>query len=118
MVDLGRRQLYLGSPRQFEPGVLAEYAYIGAVTCNADSQAQGTCQVTANFDQGKSTNRTDARLQWTSAEGRWGLGVYGKNIFDNQYVQGINNITASVLGTPFASISDPVQYGIEGKFNF
>jgi hypothetical protein len=33
-------------------------------------------------------------------------------------VQGINNITASVLGTPFSSVSDPVQYGIEGKFNF
>ncbi len=94
------------------------YAYLGAVTCNADSQAQGTCQITANFNQGEATNRTDARLQWTSAEGRWGLGVYGKNVFDNQYVHGINNITASVLGTPFASISDPVQYGIEGQLNF
>lgn len=94
------------------------HAYRSEVTCNADSQAQGTCQVTSNFDQGVATNRTDARLRWTSADGRWEFGIYGKNVFDKQYVQGINNITASVLGTPFASISEPRQYGIEGKIRF
>ncbi|MBP8081377.1 MAG: TonB-dependent receptor, partial [Arenimonas sp.] len=94
------------------------YAYMSAVTCNDDSQTQGTCQVSTSFDVGTATNRTDARLQWTSAEGRWGLGIYGKNLSDNQYVNGVNNITAPLLGTPFASISEPRQYGIEGRLNF
>ncbi len=38
------------------------YAYRGESRCNADSQLQGTCQVSPNFKVGEATQRLDARL--------------------------------------------------------
>lgn len=97
----------------------ANYGYRSGNTCNTASTIQGTCQVSPNFDVGGAQNRTDARLQWTSPEEVWGVGVYARNLFDQQYVNGVNNITnQGVFGTPFASISDPRQYGLEASYNF
>ncbi len=93
------------------------HGYRGKSRCNADSTTQGTCQISPNFRTGEAQNRTDVRVQWTSANGQWGVGLYGNNVFDNQYV-GVNNISASVLGTPFASLSDPRQYGMELNYKF
>ena len=94
------------------------YAYRSETTCNDASTTQGTCQLSPNFDLGTSQNRTDARLQWTSAEENWGVGVYARNLFDQQYVEGVNNLTTDVFGTPFASITDPRQYGLEASYSF
>ncbi len=91
----------------------ALYGYRGAARCNSDSTTQGSCQVSPNFDVGESQGRTDARLGWTSAKGNWGVAMYGNNVFDDQYVGGVNNITASTFGTPFASITEPRRYGLE-----
>ena len=51
----------------------AMYAYRGESRCNADSQLQGTCQTSPNFQVGEATNRTDLRLAWSSADDRYGV---------------------------------------------
>lgn len=94
------------------------HAYRGKSRCNAESETQGTCQASPAFRTGEAQNRTDMRVQWSSADGMWGVGVYGNNVFDKRYVTGVNNISASVLGTPFASISAPRQVGVEFSARF
>nr|WP_295379981.1 TonB-dependent receptor [Pseudoxanthomonas sp.] len=94
------------------------HAYRGKGRCNAESETQGTCQASPAFRTGEAQNRTDMRVQWSSADGTWGVGVYGNNVFDKRYVTGVNNISASVLGTPFASISAPRQVGVEFSARF
>lgn len=94
------------------------HSYRGASRCNDSSTAQGNCQVTPNFEIGVSENRTDGRIQWSSSDDHWGVGAYVKNIFDNQYIGGVGGLTASLLGTPHSSISEPIQYGLEFKFKF
>lgn len=94
------------------------HAYRDKSRCNGESRTQGTCRISTNFRNGQAQNRTDVRVQWTSADGVWGLGLYGNNVFDEQYVMGVNNISASVLGTPFASISDPREVGLELNLRF
>jgi iron complex outermembrane receptor protein len=40
------------------------------------------------------------------------------NVFDDQYVSGVNNLTTNTFGTPFASITDPRQWGLEMSYTF
>ncbi len=94
------------------------HAYRGKSRCNVESSTQGTCRISPNFRNGQAQNRTDVRLQWTAASGHWGLGLYGNNVFDEQYVNGVNNISASVLGTPFASLTEPREVGMELNLKF
>jgi iron complex outermembrane receptor protein len=93
------------------------HAYRGESRCNAGSAFQGTCQVSPNFKVGEATNRTDLRLAWSSAGDRWGVAAYLTNAFDERYVTGVNNLTTSTFGTPFASISDPRQWGLEFRWS-
>lgn len=58
--------------------------------CNAGSDLQGDCGVNALLDIGEPRERTDVRVGWTSPQGTWSWAVYGNNIFDNQYVKGLN----------------------------
>ncbi|HET8898027.1 MAG TPA: TonB-dependent receptor [Rhodanobacteraceae bacterium] len=95
-----------------------DHAYRGAGRCNNDSALQGTCQISPNFAVNGSYTRSDARLGWTSADARWGVAAFVNNIADNRRVLGIDNISASVLGTPFAHISPPRMYGVEFQFNY
>ncbi len=92
------------------------HAYRGESRCNADSQFQGTCQVSPNFNVGEATNRTDLRLAWSSAGDRWGVAAYLTNAFDERYVTGVNNLTTNTFGTPFASISEPRMWGLEFRY--
>lgn len=94
------------------------HAYRGESRCNNDSQLQGTCQISPNFQVGAARQSTDVRLGWSSAQDRWGVAVYGTNVFNKRYVMGVNNITASVFGTPFASISPPRMWGVELRARF
>jgi len=89
------------------------HAYRGKSRCNNDSQLQGTCQISPNFTVGAARQSTDARLGWSSAKDRWGVALYATNVFNKRYVNGVNNITTSVFGTPFASITPPRMWGIE-----
>lgn len=94
------------------------YAYRGESRCNADSERQGTCQITRNFKVGEATQRLDLRLAWTSANDTFGLAAYVTNVLDDQYVTSINNLTTDTFGTPFASISEPRMWGVEAMISF
>jgi iron complex outermembrane recepter protein len=96
----------------------AMHAYRGESRCNADSQFQGTCQISPNFAVGGETNRTDLRLAWSSAGDRWGVAAFLTNAFDERYVTGVNNLTTNTFGTPFASISEPRMWGLEFRYTY
>jgi iron complex outermembrane receptor protein len=96
----------------------ATHAYRGESRCNAESQFQGTCQSSPNFNVGEATNRTDLRLAWVSAGERWGVAAFLTNAFDERWVTGVNNLTTSTFGTPFALISAPRAWGLEFSANF
>ncbi|WP_199100136.1 TonB-dependent receptor [Dyella sp. ASV21] len=93
-------------------------AYRGKTRCNADSQLQGECNISPNFQIGSSQQRTDARLDWHAPGDRWGVALYGSNIFNKRYVTGVNNISTSVFGTPFATITPPRMWGVELRAKF
>ncbi|WP_239946796.1 TonB-dependent receptor [Dyella terrae] len=93
-------------------------AYRGATRCNADSQFQGQCNVSPNFKIGSSEQRTDARIDWHAPGDHWGVALYGTNVFNKRYVTGVNNISASVFGTPFATITPPRMWGLELRAKF
>ena len=95
-----------------------QHAYRGKSRCNSASSIQGDCNSYGNFSVGEAQNRTDVRVQWTAQDGHWGVGLYGNNVFDERYVVGVNNISASVLGTPFANISAPREVGLELNAKF
>ncbi|WP_129646877.1 TonB-dependent receptor [Peristeroidobacter agariperforans] len=94
------------------------FAYRGKSRCNADSERQGTCALQSVFKVGEATERLDMRLAWTSASDTFGLAAYVTNVLDDQYVTGINRLTADTFGTPFASISEPRQWGVEATVSF
>ena len=94
------------------------YAYRGKSRCNADSERQGSCALRSVFEVGEATHRLDLRLGWTSASDMFGLAAYVTNVLDDQYVTGINNLTTNTFGTPFASISEPRQWGVEAMVSF
>jgi iron complex outermembrane receptor protein len=94
-------------------------AYRGAARCNSDSQAQGSCLSIPTFETGTATNRTDARISWTSHGSMpVTVAVYGNNIFDKQYADGVQLISATTIGTPFTNISAPRFYGVELGVHF
>ena len=94
--------------------VTLQHAYVGAERCNADSQQQGSCLAIRTFTTGEASNRTDARLAWTSHGAvPVTVAVYSNNLFDNRYVTGVQTISATTLGTPFANITAPRFYGVE-----
>ncbi|HEX6573200.1 MAG TPA: hypothetical protein VF055_14340, partial [Steroidobacteraceae bacterium] len=96
----------------------AMHAYRGETRCNAASEQQGACQDSPRFKVGEATNRTDLRLVWSNADDSWAVAAFMTNVFDNQYVTGVNNITRDTFGTPFASISEPRQWGLELRKSF
>jgi iron complex outermembrane receptor protein len=94
------------------------YAYRGKSRCNSDSRLQGTCQISPNFTVGAAQQRTDARLGWDAAHERWGVALYANNLFNQRYVTGVDNITESVFGTPYANITPPRTWGVELHVKF
>jgi iron complex outermembrane receptor protein len=105
-----------GNASTLELGVM--HSYRDGSRCNSDSQNQGTCQVSPNFETGENQNRTDARIIWSAASDRWSAGAYVQNAFDNQYIGGVGGLTRDVYGTTHASITEPRQYGVEFKIKF
>ncbi len=95
------------------------HAFRGESRCNTDSIAQGSCGATlAPFEVGAAQSRTDVRIYWTTESEHVRVGAFVNNIFDNEYVTGVNNITAETLGTPFVDISEPRLYGVDVTLNF
>nr|WP_298149707.1 TonB-dependent receptor [uncultured Pseudoxanthomonas sp.] len=96
----------------------ARHAYRGRARCNAGSDLQGDCGVNALLDIGEPRERTDLRIGWTSPQDRWSWAIYGNNIFDNQYVKGLNTYGRAPLGVVGATISEPRTYGVEVAVKF
>ncbi|WP_176693204.1 TonB-dependent receptor [Arenimonas terrae] len=94
------------------------HAYRGKTRCTAESEAQGTCGVSGVLRLGESQERTDVRLGWDSASGRFGLAVYGNNVFDNQYVSSLGTYGKTVLGTVGARLTEPRTWGVEMSVDF
>ena len=111
-----RYQWVLGNSGNLD--LSSRYAYRGKSRCNADSQLQGTCQVSPNFKVGEATQRLDARLAWNSTNEKYGVAAFVTNVLDDQYVTGVNNLTTDIFGTPFASISEPRMWGVEATVKF
>ncbi|WP_266157506.1 TonB-dependent receptor [Dyella silvatica] len=95
-----------------------QQAYRGKTRCNSDSAAQGQCLSTPAFTLGKAQNRTDLRLGWSSPNAPWSVALFVNNAFNKRYVQSINNISTSILGTPFAYITPPRTWGVEMAVDF
>lgn len=93
--------------------LFVSHSYRGADRCNGESQLTHACLPQASFPLGVAQNVTDARLSWSSTNGKWGAALYGSNLFNKRYVTGINGITASVFATPIASVNEPRRYGVE-----
>jgi iron complex outermembrane receptor protein len=94
------------------------HAYRGEGRCNATSTAQGACVQTPWFDPNEAQNRTDLRLYWRTPSERYQVGFYVNNLFDNQYVTGVNNITATTLGTPFVGLTEPRMWGVDFTYAY
>lgn len=95
---------------------LVSHAYTGERRCNSESLAQGDCLGFAAFAVGESEERTDVRTYWRSEGGHYQVGAFVTNLFDNQYVNGVNNLTTATLGTPFVSLTEPQTWGIDVKW--
>ena len=95
-----------------------QHAYRGKTRCNSDSLVQGACVPVAAFHLGSAQNRTDLRVGWSAANVPWSFAVFVNNVFDKRYVTGINNITATTLGTPFVNITAPRLWGVEAAVHF
>jgi Outer membrane receptor proteins, mostly Fe transport len=96
----------------------ARHAYRGRSRCNEGSDLQGDCGVNALLDIGEARDRTDVRIGWTAPRGHWSWAVYGNNVFDNQYVKGLNTYGRSPLGVVGATITEPRTYGMEVAVKF
>jgi len=95
------------------------HSYRGATRCNSFAVTQGNCGGQyQNFEVGTSRKRTDFRAYWHEPSERFQLGAFVNNMFDNVYVNGVNNLTTDVFGTPFSSISEPRFYGVDFKFKY
>jgi len=94
------------------------HAYRGEGRCNKTSTGQGSCLQTPWFDPSEAQNRTDLRLYWRNANERYQVGFYVNNLFDNQYVTGVNNITATTLGTPFVNLTEPRMWGVDLTYTY
>ncbi|MCL1635429.1 TonB-dependent receptor [Luteimonas sp. SX5] len=94
------------------------HAYRGKTRCNDESVSQGACGVSPALDLGEAQNLTDARIAWTSAQGRWGWAIYGNNLGDNQYINSLGTYGKTVLGTVGARITEPRTYGMEVSLKF
>lgn len=94
------------------------HAYRGEGRCNDDSTAQGNCSPNPMFDPSEAQNRTDFRAYWRDQGERLQLGVFVNNLFDEQYVTGINNITAGSLGTPFVGLTEPRMWGVDLTYTY
>ncbi len=94
------------------------HAYRGAFRCNAGSGLQGDCGVNRLLNIGEAQQRTDARIGWTSPRGHWNWAIYANNVFDKQYVRGLNTYGRGPLGVVGATITDPRTYGVEMTVKF
>ncbi|WP_228445316.1 TonB-dependent receptor [Thalassotalea sp. HSM 43] len=67
------------------------------------------------FDDREDLN---ARASWMNSSGSLEIGIWGKNLLDNRYIEGAGGRTASVLGTPFGRVNRGLESGVDIKYTF
>jgi iron complex outermembrane recepter protein len=91
-----------------------QHAYTGAQRCNAASYALGgNCESVPAFTVGGAEQHTDGRIGWDSGDHKWGVALYGRNLFNNRYVGGFDTTGTASLGTVAAGITPPRMMGVE-----
>ncbi len=85
----------------------------GTLTAQVDTRYLGEFF----FDTANSTRleggdywHANARLAWRSGDGRWGIALWGRNVFDKRYL--VNAFDVSDFGFDQLRWSDPATYGI------
>jgi len=58
------------------------------------------------------------RISLSNHNATWELGLWGKNLLDERYVESVGGRTASVLGTPFGRINRGREVGVDFKYSF
>ncbi|WP_448211329.1 TonB-dependent receptor [Colwellia sp. MEBiC06753] len=66
----------------------------------------------------KDTSLLNARLSWANHDDNIEIGLWGKNLFDERYVESIGGLTADVLGTPIGRINRGLEAGVDIKYSF
>ncbi|WP_167544309.1 TonB-dependent receptor [Duganella sacchari] len=87
------------------------YGYQGKKRCNADTSATGNCLPDSVVGAGKARERVDARVGWTAASGRWGVGLVVSNLTNKQYVS--VSTLGSAVGSPYVYVSKPRVIALE-----
>ncbi|TXH75931.1 MAG: TonB-dependent receptor [Lysobacteraceae bacterium] len=93
------------------------HSYRGRTQCNDESAAQGSCIDTPAFELGEAQHQTDARASWRSPSGRWGVGLYAKNLGDRRHVESLARL-ARAIGVVGAELNEPRSYGLEVDVKF
>ncbi len=60
---------------------------------------------------------SNVRVSWISPTEKYRVSAWAKNLFDEERIRGIGEITALTLGTPFVRLEDPRFYGLEFSFS-
>jgi iron complex outermembrane receptor protein len=99
----------------------------GEILLHMDYQfKENTATDGTGFDQdflavpgvGEDQKTLNARLAWTNSAESLTVGLWGKNLTDQERVRGTGTITKSELGTGFVSVEPPRTYGIDVKYSF
>jgi len=94
------------------------HAFRGERRCNAESLGQLGCAVIGGVQNGEAQHRTDLRAYWTSPKERYRLGAYVNNLFDQEYLTGVNTLTADTFGTVHATVTTPRLWGVDLKIRW
>jgi iron complex outermembrane receptor protein len=92
------------------------YTYRGDYFTTIDNKRQvAVGPVTIPFDRVDGFGYADARLAIGAGDGRWELALFGRNIFNNTYVEGYER---DFFGTLIEGLGDPRTYGVEATIRF
>lgn len=64
------------------------------------------------------TKELNARISWENDDMNFKIGLWGKNLLDERYVEGFGSLTASLLQTPYVRINRGLEAGIDIKYSF
>lgn len=92
------------------------YTYRGNYFSTVDNQrtaAVGASRIP--FGRVNGFAYADARLALGHSDGKWEVALFGRNIFNNTYVEGYER---DFFGTLIEGLGDPRTYGVEASFRF
>lgn len=66
----------------------------------------------------RDTKELNARISWINNDDTIEIGLWGKNIFDERYLESLGGLTVSALGTPIGRINRGRELGVDFTYNF